>query len=421
MKETIFRKVSIDRLSSPEQLDQMLRLTSGRAWIGLSAFGALIVLAIVWGVAGAVQTRVHGTGVLIRSGGVSDVATNASGRVTDVAVRPGSRVREGQVIARIEQSDLAAAVMQARERIEDLRRQEAEAVALAAREASASGGLYAQQRASVGTELESARQRATWLRERVASQERLLREGLVTESAVQNTERELQVTIEQIERLETEREGVQSQVLADDTRRAQSATQLRLQVLEAERELTRLQGQYERAIEVTAPFTGRVLEVVVNEGDLVSPGTALARLDREGREVQDLEAVLYISQQDGKRIQPGMRVQIAPTTFKREEFGTVIATVTSVSDFPATQEGMMRTLANSALVQSLTGGAAPYEVYANLELDAGTPSGYRWSSSRGPDGRLQSGTVVSATIAVEQQRPIALVIPALRRWTGIGS
>ncbi|MEM1056015.1 MAG: NHLP bacteriocin system secretion protein [Bacteroidota bacterium] len=421
MNSNIFRKVSIDRLSSPEQLDQMLRLTSGRNWVGLSAFGALIALALVWGATGEVQTRVHGTGVLIRTGGVFDVSSVVSGRVTDVSVRPGDRVREGQVVARIEQAELADAVAQAKARVDDLRRQESEALALGQREAYASRGLYSQQRAAAATELKSARERADWLRGRIESQERLLADGLVTEGAVQNTQRELQVTLEQIERLETEREGVQSQVLADDTRRAQAATQLRLQVLQAEREVARLEGQYERSIEVTAPYTGRVLEVVVNEGDLIGPGAALARLDREGRDVQDLEAVLYISAQDGKRIRPGMRVQVAPTTFKREEFGTVVATVTSVSDFPATQEGMMRTLANGALVQSLSGGAAPYEVYASLDLDPDTPSGYRWSSSTGPNARLQSGTVATATISVEEQRPLALVIPALRRWTGIGS
>ena len=52
--------------------------------------------------------------------------------------------------------------------------------------------------------------------------------------------------------------------------------------------------------------------------------------------------------------------------------------------------------------------------------DPDTPTGYAWSSSSGPDATLQSGTVAAATVAVEQQRPLALVIPALRRWTGVG-
>ena len=420
MNANIFRKVSIDRLSSPEQLDQLLRLTSARAWIGLTAFGALIAVALVWGAFGTLQTRVHGTGVLIRTGGVFDVSTTVGGRVTDVSVRPGTHVREGQVVARIEQADLADAVAQARDRVADLRHQEAQALALASQEAGASNALRSQQRAAAAVELRSARERSGWLRERIASQQELLAQGLVTDQTVQATRRELQITLEQIERLETERDGVGAQALTDQSQRAREATQLRLQVLAAERDVERLEAQYERAIEVTAPYTGRVLEVVVNAGDLVGPGASLARLDREGRDVQSLEAVLYVPAQDGKRLRPGMPVQLAPTTFKREEFGTVRARVTSVSDFPATQEGMMRTLANANLVQALSGGAAPYEVYASLELDPDTPTGYAWSSSGGPDATLQSGTVAAATVAVEQQRPLALVIPALRRWTGVG-
>ena len=420
MNANIFRKVSIDRLSSPEQLDQLLRLTSPRSWIGLAAFGLLVGCALVWGAMGSLQTRVHGTGVLIRSGGVFAVSTATGGQVTDVSVRPGMHVREGQVVARIEQADLADAIVQARDRVSDLQRQESEARMLAAQEAGASGALRAQQRAAASVELRSARERGGWLRDRIESQEQLLADGLVTEQAVQATRRELQVTREQAERLETERDGLGAQALGEDAQRSRSATQLRLQVAEAQREVERLEAQYERAIEVTAPYTGRVLEVVVNTGDLVGPGQALARLDREGRNVQSLEAVLYVPAQDGKRLRPGMAVQLAPTTFKREEFGTVRARVTSVSDFPATQEGMMRTLANANLVQAMSGGAAPYEVYASLELDADTPTGYAWSSSHGPDATLQSGTVTAATIAVDAQKPLALVIPALRRWTGIG-
>lgn len=419
MNSNVFRKVSIDRLSSPEQLDQLLRLTSARSWIGLLALGILVALALFWGVFGALQTRVHGTGVLIRTGGVFDVSSTVSGRVADVSIRPGARVREGQVIARIEQADLADALAQARDQLTELERQEKEARALAEREALAAGALQEQRRAAMDVELRSAEERASWLRERIVSQEKLLNDGLVTQQAVQATRRELRVTLEQKERLEAEQDGLSAQALAEENQRIRAATQLRLQVQEAARRVERLESQYERAIEVKAPYTGRVLEVVVNASDLVRPGSALARLDREGRDVQSLEAVLYVPPQDGKRLRPGMRVQVAPTTFKREEFGTVRATVISVSDFPATQEGMMRTLANGNLVQALSGGVSPYEVYASLELDPATPTGYAWSSSRGPNATLQSGTVVAATIAVEQQRPLELVIPALRRWTGI--
>ena len=39
MNEVLFRKVSLDRLSSPEQLDQLLRVTDPKSWLGLFAVG----------------------------------------------------------------------------------------------------------------------------------------------------------------------------------------------------------------------------------------------------------------------------------------------------------------------------------------------------------------------------------------------
>ena len=114
-----------------------------------------------------------------------------------------------------------------------------------------------------------------------------------------------------------------------------------------------------------------------------------------------------------------MKIQIAPTTIKQEEFGFVLGDVTYVSDFPATSQGMMRVLKNTQLVQTLSGGSAPFEVYADLRLDPSTVSGFKWSSSEGPPMAIQTGTVCIASITVDVRRPIELVIPILREWSGI--
>jgi hypothetical protein len=50
----VFRKVSLDRLSSPEQLDQLMQVTDARGWIILSAFGIVLATAVLWGFLGSV-------------------------------------------------------------------------------------------------------------------------------------------------------------------------------------------------------------------------------------------------------------------------------------------------------------------------------------------------------------------------------
>ena len=38
----IFRKVALERLSSPEQLDQLMQVTSPKGWLALAGLGALL-------------------------------------------------------------------------------------------------------------------------------------------------------------------------------------------------------------------------------------------------------------------------------------------------------------------------------------------------------------------------------------------
>jgi HlyD family secretion protein len=108
-------------------------------------------------------------------------------------------------------------------------------------------------------------------------------------------------------------------------------------------------------------------------------------------------------------------VQVAVSTARREEFGFVIGRVRLVADIPSTAEGMQRALKNKQLVQSLSNNAAPFEVLIDLHADPSTPSGYRWSSSRGPNLTLNGGTLVSADIEVSNVPILALAIPQVRQ------
>ena len=48
----IFRQKSIDRVSSPEKLDDYIRVTTPGVWITLAALVILLAGTIVWGVFG---------------------------------------------------------------------------------------------------------------------------------------------------------------------------------------------------------------------------------------------------------------------------------------------------------------------------------------------------------------------------------
>ena len=90
MANTVFRQKSMERVSSPEQLNDYIRVTNPGVWLTLAAVVILLAGFIVWGVAGSLETK------------VSAVAISDSGAVVCYikeadapAVAPGKVVRLG--------------------------------------------------------------------------------------------------------------------------------------------------------------------------------------------------------------------------------------------------------------------------------------------------------------------------------------
>ena len=129
-----------------------------------------------------------------------------------------------------------------------------------------------------------------------------------------------------------------------------------------------------------------------------------------------LEIVVFFPASVGKQVRTGMKAEVAPSSYSPQQYGYMLASVDYVAPFLSSPPGMMRLLQNQNLVQLFLNqaGSSPVEVHLALKPDAGTPSGYRWSSSRGPDAVITAGTLASVSVAVSQQHPISLVLPEAR-------
>jgi multidrug efflux pump subunit AcrA (membrane-fusion protein) len=305
MNQDIFRKVSVERLSSPEQLDTLLKVTSPRSWLALIALGLLLSAAIIWGFFGTLDTKIGVEGVLIRPGGLQTVYASSGGIISDIRVVENDYVRKGNVVARVEQPQILRQIA-----------------------------------------------------------------GLKVSSNADNPV---------------------AQAVAD------------------------LQAQYYNQANIVSAYTGRVLDVNVKKGSSVGSGTALFTVESGEARAKDLQAVMYVPAQVGKKIVPGMPVSVSPSSVNKEEYGFILGRVTSVSDFPLTAQSMFLTLGNESLVKELSrADAALLEVIVDLTPDAATVSGYRWSTPAGPPQPLDSGTLVSASITVKQQKPISSIIPQIK-------
>ncbi|MBW4573789.1 MAG: NHLP bacteriocin system secretion protein [Aphanothece sp. CMT-3BRIN-NPC111] len=64
-KRSLFRKESLERLSSPERLDQLMQVVSPKDWLALATLGGFVFLALIWSIFGRIPVTVTGQGVLI--------------------------------------------------------------------------------------------------------------------------------------------------------------------------------------------------------------------------------------------------------------------------------------------------------------------------------------------------------------------
>lgn len=419
MKAPVFRNVSLERLSSPEQLDQLMQVTDPKGWIILASLGVVLLTSVAWGVLGSIPQNVGGTGILVKSGGVFEVISLSSGRISDVAVSVGDEVTEGQVVARLSQPELADQLREAKAVRAVLMAQHEELIAFGSQDVALQSRLLAQQRTTVAQSIAAAEQSVKWYEEKIAIQEKLVQEGLLTKQTVLTTRQQLDSARQQISDGRSQLSQIAVRELDLRNRRAEDVRASQTKIDQQERTIGELERDIKANSEIVAQQTGRILELLTEQGNVVGKGEAILTLDLMGRTVKDLEAVIFVPSIYGKQIKVGMPALIAPSTVKQEEFGLMLARVTYVSDFPATTRGMRRVLKNDKLVSGLAGSDAPYEVHADLLIDANTVSKYKWSSSLGPPLKIQSGTLASAQITVASRRPIEMVIPLVREYTGL--
>lgn len=418
-KRPLFRKVALDRLSSPEQLDQLTQVTSSRGWISLAAVSIVLVTAIAWSVVGRLPERVSGTGMLLKSGGVLEIVAPGGGRVVDVSVDVGDTVREGQVIARVDQPALNDQLRQAKATYADLNAQRDQALSFNHRDSLLQVHFLEQQRATTQQTIAADERTLAWLKDKIASQNQLVTQGLLLKATLAGTRQQYDQTQEKIAQSRGDLTQIESRLLSVTNQKEDDLRSSEQRVAEARRKIEGLERDLQEQSQVVSPYSGRILEVMADPGAIVARGEPIVTLDMSGRTVKGLEAIIYVSPAHGKQIRPGMKIQIAPSTVKQEEYGLMLGRVTYVSDFPATPRGMRRVLKNDQLITALAGNSAPYEVHADLIVDPTTVSQFRWSSSKGPPLHIQSGTLAMGNIEIASRRPLAMVLPLLREYTGL--
>ena len=412
----LFRKAAEERLSSPEQLDQLMRITSPVGWVAILALGVLLVCAVLWGIYGSIPTKVEGSGILMSRGGVFTVSARASGSVRAVRFDIGDEVQAGQVVAVVGQPGIRDKIVTAKDKIRQLKARYDQQRDFGARDMALEKRSIAEQRAGLLQTNEGLSSQLKSLKKRLKDQERLVNLGLITRMKALNTQIEIDNHTNKIRQNKNKIKQLAIRKLQTRNRMDEKLLELKNQIKSAQDALYNLKNTLKEDSRAISMYSGKVVSVDVEVGDVVQSGSKLMIVEMSGEYSRFLEAVLYFPAARGKRIYQSMKVHVSPSTVRKDQYGSIIGLVTFVSAFPVSPQAMKMVLQNERMVDDLSKEGAPIEVRVALVPDPRTFSLYKWTSSDGPPVSIQAGTVCTGSAIVKSQPPIQLVIPLMKKY-----
>jgi hypothetical protein len=151
---------------------------------------------------------------------------------------------------------------------------------------------------------------------------------------------------------------------------------------------------------------GRVLDTYVHRGDYVTRGQKLAAISREAEQSTALECLLFVPADQLRKIRKGLPVSIYPASVSRKTYGNMTGTISIISEYPVTWQYLADRLNSESLADFFLKDSACYEVYLNLVSSGETVTGYAWTTSLGPSAAFGDLTLCTATIVIDEPRPV---------------
>ena len=405
---TIFRETALQRLSSPEQLDQLIRVTSPRTWIAVVAFLSLVVVALLWSIIGTVPLRVSATGVLAdREGRLFPATAQASGMIKQVLVKSGDRVKTGQVIATLDVADLEEQLAAARSLLDTLSGQRRSlddahrAQRVARRKADDSRAKALNQRIEAGEAYAS-----TLRAELVELGGGAAREDVAARAAA--ARRSLYDVTRDVATARSELAALQGDDVAFHGVARDRLAELDLKIIAQQGVVEDLSTRLQRTASVRSPADGVVVEVSDAVGTVATPGGRIAIITTMVRET---DAIVFLHADSRQRVAPGMTALIVPAGVARAEYGAIIGKVHSVDAYPSDRQTIAAVVQDAALAESISRRGLAYAARIDLMEAPATPSGVAWSASLGPPYAVALGTPATVFIDIKHEHPVALIVP----------
>ena len=415
----LIRREALQAVSSADSIRDLLVVTRRRGWLTLAGVGFVILAIVIYAVFGRIPVKVKGAGMLVAGNDLYLVDVSSAGRLVEIHVKMGDRVEQGQLVAEMSSKDLDRQLESLSQRLVLLEEQNTALGTIEDSQLGFSQATLERSITSLEQEIESSNTLHGLKKDQLAAQKELIKKGYISQNTLISTMQEVKQLEQSMLKSEASlKESRQSHETTVGSVKQSRAARLD-DINQTRAQIAELESKRDTQLMVISDVAGVVVGIRQDRGSVLDAGAPLFEI-QEGAETKGtLSSIAYLSLKTGKRAAPGMSAEVSPTIAKRSRFGFIKGKVTSVEEYVASDEQLQNVFANDSIVQEIRQGLGPViRVGIEMETDAATPSGFRWSTSRGYPVRLTAGTEISVEVVVEERRPISYVIPWLRRQLG---
>jgi HlyD family secretion protein len=395
MAKNLFRKVSLERLASPEQIDRLLMIVRVPGWIALLSVISLIIILLIWSMVGTIPKTVNGIGMFFNPQDLVAIPSRVNGTVEKISVKVGDVIKEGEELISLQNPSL---VIEYETLDDEIQFAETEiASELGKRKKRLKNRLNFER-----TILQIQQLRLKFLEEALLGQsnDSLLFYGL--KQNFYDVQIAVQTQMSAIATLEDHLSNPEDSSELDQQRWELISLKIKLKTLQ----------NLLCHLTTYAPEDGTILEINSLLGQEIKTGSILMWLQKMVKSEEESLIYSFFTLGEGAQIKEGMTAQIAFDSASPNRYGKMIGKIKHVFPFAASKQGeILQSISSGQLRDFLSQQSTTIIVEIEPTLNSETPSGYQWTTLKGPPFAIPQGSLCSVNIIIEEKKLISYLFP----------
>lgn len=387
-----------------------ISLVSFKYWVLLISIGAFCLAVTLWAFFGYIPVTVQGKGIIVSSGGLASVQAKIEGTVENLKVHAGQDVKKGDYLLQIFDPQLELKLVAAETRVKIAQKEFDELREEIKKEKEAFLNASQAKLTAAQFNISQLKNQIKFLTDELKEHQVLLEKGLISGNILHLEEQQLvqkQIDLqdkisEYNELISESKKEYRTEEFRNKEQQLRSTTAQRDQLL-----VSVNQSQ------IISPYDGQILEITVNPGDRIQPGTQLVWLEKKQSHTNGTPLIYaYFPIETGERVKLNTTTETTVPQVNSNKYGHIEGKVISISKYAVSYDNIYNRIQNRAIAKSLLGpNAAVVEVIIKPETDPLDPQKIRWTSGKQPPLLLTTGTLADVNATIEKIRPIYYLLP----------